>query len=189
MQNFEFTQTAVSSQNQEINEFQILKGMIETRGIVSFAQPIIDLYSGKITGFELLARGKEPFFLPDIMFEKARKLDLSWELEYACRNAALTKILKLSKEFPEADFFINVSPDVFTSSRFQAGFTPDKLKKLGIDSQKIVLEITETTSVRDYRHFEEMIKHYVRQGFRIALDDFGSGHSGFMKERRVYKEN
>jgi GGDEF domain-containing protein len=42
------------------------------------------------------------------------------------------------------------------------------------------VEITEATSVDDYERFEELIRHYVGHGFRVALDDFGAGHSGFV---------
>ncbi|MDY0360975.1 MAG: GGDEF domain-containing protein [Desulforegulaceae bacterium] len=160
-------------------EYTAFQEMIKSELITSHAQPIIDLYTGQIKGFELLARGIKPFYSPDLMFEKARKFNLEWELEYACREAALKKINILSKTFGDCDFFINVSPDIFSNEKFQSGFTLNKLKKYSIDPKKIVLEITESASVKDYSHYEAMIKHYVRQGFRIALDDFGSGYSGF----------
>ena len=161
------------------NEYLSFLNLIESENITSHAQPIIDLYTGEIKGFELLARGTKPFYSPDIMFSKARYYNLEWELEYACRKAALKKISQLSDIFKNCDFFINVSPDIFSNKKFQSGFTLNKLKEYSIDPKKIVLEITESTSVTDYKHYEAMIKHYVRQGFRIALDDFGSGYSGF----------
>ncbi|MCB9480934.1 MAG: GGDEF domain-containing protein [Desulfobacteraceae bacterium] len=161
------------------SEYESFVKMIKSEQITSHAQPIIDLYTGQIKGFELLARGCPPFYSPDIMFEKARKFNLEWELEYACREAALKKINILSQNFTDCDFFINVSPDIFSNVKFQSGFTLNKLKKHSIDPKRIVLEITESASVKDYNHYESMIKHYVRQGFRIALDDFGSGYSGF----------
>jgi len=160
-------------------EYETFLKMIKSELITSHAQPIIDLYTGQIKGFELLARGADPFYSPDIMFDKARKFNLEWELEYACREAALKKINILSKNFKDCDFFINVSPDIFSNEKFQSGFTLNKLKNHSIDPKRIVLEITESASVKDYNHYESMIKHYVRQGFRIALDDFGSGYSGF----------
>ncbi len=43
-----------------------------------------------------------------------------------------------------------------------------------------MIEITEQESIHDYRRFEDLVSHYTRQGFRIALDDFGSGHSSLV---------
>lgn len=80
---------------------------------------------------------------------------------------------------PESLFY-QCKPQCFTSSGFRNGFTVHALKERGIDGSRIVLEITETTSVSDYTVFDEMIRHYVAEGFHIALDDFGAGHSGLI---------
>jgi EAL domain-containing protein (putative c-di-GMP-specific phosphodiesterase class I) len=143
-------------------------------------QPIYDLYTGRIFGYELLARGVEPFASPLLMFERAKEWDLTWELEYACRTAALCKVAELAETLPTANFFINISPETFSKLEFQASFTMEQLKQYGISAEKLVLEITETASVKDYQHFEKTIGMYVEQGFRIALEDFGSGHSGLI---------
>ena len=39
--------------------------------IDSFAQPIVDLYTGEIFGYEMLARGTGSFFSPEVLFTKA----------------------------------------------------------------------------------------------------------------------
>jgi hypothetical protein len=54
------------------------------------------------------------------------------------------------------------------------------LQSHNIDQSRIVIEVTERESVRDYPQFERLIRHYVNQGFQIALDDFGSGHSSLV---------
>ena len=51
-------------------------------------------------------------------------------------------------------------------------------KSVGSPPSKIVIEITERASIVDYEKFEALVRHYARQGFDIALDDFGSGNSG-----------
>jgi EAL domain-containing protein (putative c-di-GMP-specific phosphodiesterase class I)/GGDEF domain-containing protein/CBS domain-containing protein len=148
--------------------------------IRSYFQPIVDLYTGRVFGYEMLVRGSGRLFSPAALFAEADRLDLGWELEYACRRAALNAIAERHEELPGVSFFINVSPNVFTSSGFRNGFTVHALKERGIDGSRIVLEITETTSVSDYTVFDEMIRHYVAEGFHIALDDFGAGHSGLI---------
>ena len=142
--------------------------------------PIIDLFTGSVLGFEILSRGTFPFATPDKMFEEARSLGATWELERACRVAALKKIAALPEELRSLTYFINVSPDVFADPRFMSRFTQARLQEYGIDQNQIVIEITEKMTFPDYGHFEQLISRYTAQGFKIALDDFGSGYSGLI---------
>lgn len=145
-----------------------------------FFQPIVDLTSGLPLGFEVLSRGTPPFEMPELMFRHARETGLLWDLERACRTAALLKIASLPPDARQTRFFLNVSPQVLSDPRFAQGFTLDLLRDLGIDQDLLVIEITENESVLDFGRFEELVHHYANQGFRIALDDFGSGHSSLV---------
>jgi EAL domain-containing protein (putative c-di-GMP-specific phosphodiesterase class I)/GGDEF domain-containing protein len=114
------------------------------------------------------------------MFEKAREWNLSWELEYACRDAAFEAVSRLPENRRQKKFFLNVSPHIFSDERFTSGITMETLRQRNLNPENLVIEITETTSVDDYVRFEEIIKHYVSQGYNVALDDFGAGHSGLV---------
>ena len=154
-----------------VNEF------IEAVQVRPNFHPIIDLFTGSVLGFEVLSRGVFPFETPGKMFEEARRLDATWDLEKACRVAALKKIATLPESFRSSQYFINVSPDVFTDPRFIERFTQARLQEYGVDQRQIVIEITEKMTFSDYRHFEQLVSRYTAQGFKIALDDFGSGYS------------
>jgi diguanylate cyclase (GGDEF)-like protein len=142
--------------------------------------PIVDLFTGSILGFEILSRGDRPYDTPAKMFETARQIGATWELEKVCRVAALKKISALALPFRASNFFINVSPDVFGDTRFIERFTQARLQEYGLDQKQIVIEITEKKTFNDYKQFETLVSRYVSQGFKIALDDFGSGYSGFI---------
>lgn len=161
-------------------EYRSFTEMISSGGITSYLQPIVDLYLGEIYGYELLARGKPPFFTPDCLFDAARRFDSLAQLEDACRTAALEKAAATRRQLAGKKFFINVSPEVFSEGRFHLDFTMEQLASYGLSGNDIVLEITETASVEDYENFELAIRRYVQEGFSIALDDFGSGHSGLI---------
>ena len=45
---------------------------------------------------------------------------------------------------------------------------------------RIVIEVTVTCRIGDYPSFSERMRQYEQEGYRIALDDFGSGHSGLL---------
>ena len=172
MEDYTYTAVAESSQS--------FKAMLANGAITPHFQPIFDLYTGDIFGYEILSRGTYPFESPAIMFARAHEYGLTWELEYTCRMQALKSIAALPGSFNTKHFFLNVSPRIFNHPEFLKGFTSTDLKNLGIDLNKIVIEITETSSVEDYQGFERLIRHYVEQGFHVALDDFGAGHSGLI---------
>lgn len=157
-----------------------LSDIIEKQQIIPHYQPIVDLFTGEIHGYEILSRAAAPFENPAFMFEKAKSWGMSWDLEYACRNAALENFSRMPEKYRGKKFFLNVSPHIFNDSRFISGKTMESLKLLELDPGNIVIEITETASVDDYIRFEEIIKYYVGQGFHVALDDFGAGHSGLI---------
>ncbi len=142
--------------------------------------PIVDVFTGTVLGYELLARGNPPYESPAKMFREAGRLDAGRQLEKACCDAALRSIAALPGAFDSALFFINISPAFFADPGFINEFTRAALREHGIDRARVVIEITEEKSVTDYALFEKLIAHYTHEGFHIALDDFGSGHSGLI---------
>jgi len=52
------------------------------------------------------------------------------------------------------------------------------LKKFGINPENVVFEITEKNNVSDINSFKKVIDNYKDQGYKIAIDDTGSGYSG-----------
>ena len=153
---------------------------IANRSLVTYFQPIVDLRAGMPLGYELLSRFHSPSLPIQQAFDSAEQCGLAWDLEYACRSTAVEAISTLSAELRNLRFFLNVSPQILSDPRFVAGFTSSLLQSHDIDQKRIVIEVTERESVRDYPQFERLIRHYVNQGFQIALDDFGSGHSSLV---------
>jgi len=140
----------------------------------------LDIRSGELFGYEALAR-VDPFFNGTaLMFETAERCSLSLDLDRACRIAALRSIVSLPDSSRERTFFINVSPQSIMDRRSIEGLMLSAMKALGIRQNRIVTEVTETSRIDDYGAFEKQIKHYSEQGFKIELDDFGSGHSGLL---------
>ncbi|MCB9895976.1 MAG: EAL and GGDEF domain-containing protein [Planctomycetes bacterium] len=152
---------------------------IEADSVRTAFQPIVNLLTGNVMAYEALSRHVEAYdagFEP--LIEKARQRNATWELEAACRTAAMRAIGKLGESLRHARFFINVSPGILRDPRFRDSFNPRTLAAHGLDQSNLVIEITEKESISDYENFEAAIHHYISRGFRVALDDFGSGHSG-----------
>jgi EAL domain-containing protein (putative c-di-GMP-specific phosphodiesterase class I)/GGDEF domain-containing protein len=161
-------------------EREALDALLATAGVTPVFQPILDLLSGRRLGFEVLSRGQGDLHLPEPLFAAARRHERLWDLERTCRRAAVGAIARLDEHLRSKLFFINVSPDVFADPRFLAGFTLEAVTEHGLDPSRIVIEITERQAIRDHHQLQELVRHYVSQGFKVALDDFGAGDSGLV---------
>jgi diguanylate cyclase (GGDEF)-like protein len=142
-------------------------------------QPIVNLLTGVTMAHEVLCRHCE---LPEdgfgALIDKAHERGATWEVEAACREQSLASIARLPQPMRDGRYFLNVSPGTLRDPRFRDSFNPRVLAQYGLDLQNLVIEITEKESISDYENFEAAIQHYIARGFKVALDDFGSGHSG-----------
>ncbi|WP_343073394.1 EAL domain-containing protein [Pyxidicoccus fallax] len=143
-------------------------------------QPIVDLRHGEVIGHEVLSRGPGEWREPHVLFTQARAEGFTWELERACWTSALRCISTLPDEQRRAPFFFNVSPDVLSDPRFGDGSTVELLARYGLNPRHLVLEITEKAAFEDTELIQRLTRQYAAQGFGIALDDFGAGHSGLV---------
>ncbi|WDC85496.1 GGDEF domain-containing protein [Caloramator sp. mosi_1] len=161
-----------------MDKYKELRKILDERDIRTFFQPIIDVKNAKIVGYEALSRGPIGSILerPDVLFETAKQCGLLWETEYLCRTLAIerAKRNKISQYL-----FLNVDPQIIKDSKFRDGFTTEFLKLYNLSPDNIIFEITEKTAVEDYKAFREVLEHYIKQGYKIAIDDTGAGYSGF----------
>lgn len=156
---------------------EALLQIVRKSAIVPVYQPIIDLQSGRRVGFEALARGPEnsPLHLPDRLFACAEQLGELFSLEQLCREKALEQApLRTSGEW----LFLNIHPQTLNDPQFVSGRTRLLAEQSGVAPEQIVIEITEHQAIHDYATFRKTVAHYRRQGYRIAVDDMGAGHSG-----------
>lgn len=166
-----------SLNNLHDKEFHELLKIIENADISTVYQPIASLTDGSIIGYEALSRGPKNSLLqsPDKLFSAAKLHNRTWELELLCRTRAIEK----ASDIPDDKFlFINVDPYIFKDEKFKRGFTKEFLSKNNISSEIIIFEITEKTSIEDYKNFRAVLNNYIEQGYKIAIDDTGSGYSG-----------
>lgn len=154
--------------------------IIRERRLTPCFQPIVDLKTADIYAYEVLTRRLAAPELTHDLFARADAWGLSWELESTCQAIALTEIASLPHEIREKRFFLNVSPRVFADPRFRPGKFLPSPRQFGFEKGQIVFEITETNQVSDHARFAAIIRSYADQGYQIALDDFGSGHSSLV---------
>ncbi|TVR58073.1 MAG: EAL domain-containing protein [Candidatus Competibacteraceae bacterium] len=150
-----------------------------------FLQPITDIKTRRVAGFEALIRWQHPergMVRPDLFIKVAEESGLIvplgvWVLREACRAA-----LRVETEPNQADVMgrsafvsVNVSPGQFHDAGFIA-ILAAILRETGIDPQRLKLEITES-ALANPEAARAWIDACKQLGVRIALDDFGTGYS------------
>lgn len=138
----------------------------------SVYQPIADLDSGAVVGYEALARGPAGSALerPDRLFAAAAADDRTLELEWACRAAALNGALAGGLQRP-LSLFINVEP-----STLRADIPAKALRHLELARTRfpIVIELTERGLTERPAEMLTSLRRLRARGCAVALDDVGT---------------
>jgi diguanylate cyclase (GGDEF)-like protein len=144
--------------------------------IQPYYQPIVDLRSRQIVGFEALARWRHPVsgFIPPDKFipvaEELGQMELLWRQLFgaACRDA-LTWPDDIALSF-------NFSPSQLSDRQF-ADKVLSILSNTGLPAHRLEAEITENAIVTDIDATRHAIETLRNSGVRIVIDDFGTGYS------------
>lgn len=159
-----------------------LKNIIAQEAMNTYFQPIYDVKSNTTFGFEALNRpmALKLFQSADIFYEFVGQTDKVFLFECFCRNLSLVRYHKKWLNYNrKKDFtlFINIHPNVLLDKNYHSGETRALLEKLNISPEQVVFELTERSAVGDFEEFARVLSHYRSQGYRIAVDDVGSGYN------------
>ena len=141
-----------------------------------FYQPLLNLASNAICGFEALIRWRHPtrgLVSPAEFIPAAEELGLivpmgEWVLRQACMEAAAWPAgIKVA---------VNLSPIQFRSGQLVPTVI-DALHRSGLPASRLELEITESVLLQDNKATLATLHDLRDLGVRIAMDDFGTGYS------------
>lgn len=160
--------------------------------IVPHFQPIVALPSARTMGFEALARWSDPQLgpvPPDVFIPVAERSGLIHDLGAQVLAAACHEAMSWPEPVdgtPPADraMSVNVSPVQLASPSF-VDDVATVVRDSGLDPRRLVLEITESAAIEDLDNCASRLRALRRLGVRIALDDFGVGHSALGLLRRL----
>ncbi len=130
-------------------------------------QPIVNLESGQVVGYESLARFGNGMS-PERVFGAADSFGLGKDLELFAVDAALKSLPWLPSGLR---MHVNVSPTI-------VGAPELRQLLLNHDLSRLVLELTEHVPVVDYGRVASELAVFRNRGARIAVDDLGSGYGG-----------
>jgi diguanylate cyclase (GGDEF)-like protein/PAS domain S-box-containing protein len=154
----------------------LLRDVLSEERIGVVFQPIFDLESREVFGYEALARpkGHGPSASVEHVFRAARRLGRIRDLDWLSRRAAVLAAIRLPGE---PVLFINVSAVAFLDPVHPVDQLLLLLQSVGWPPDRVVLEITEQEAVRDLSQLRFVVASHREHGIRFAIDDVGEGHS------------
>jgi diguanylate cyclase (GGDEF)-like protein/PAS domain S-box-containing protein len=159
-----------------------LRRALERREIVPQYQPIVDVDSGAVLGFEALARWRHPslgLLMPEEFIPVAEETGLigpigAWIMGEACRQARAWQ--RRGPRWSKLGISVNVSG----AQLGHAGFTAEverTLRDSGLDPACLTLEITESALMQNLNAGAGAIQRLHAMAIELHLDDFGTGYS------------
>jgi EAL domain-containing protein (putative c-di-GMP-specific phosphodiesterase class I) len=158
-----------------------LRRIIEGSAVRMLFQPVVDLDTREVLGYEALARGPEnsAFEMPGAMFNLSSQVGASVDLDRMCRRAALRDSAAVRGR---GRLFVNVWPGSLDDPEWGNG--DDGL--LGRDDGwNVVIEVSERGVQPDQDRFVRSLDRLKRLGYTIALDDVGTGYGSLATLQRV----
>jgi EAL domain-containing protein (putative c-di-GMP-specific phosphodiesterase class I) len=149
---------------------------LEDDEIVPYFQPIVDLRSGELRGYEVLARWMHPhqgLILPMSFIGVAEDNGLIGELT----NQVLRKAFRETRELGvQTRLAVNISPRQMRYSSLPLQIR-NSAEEQGFPLNKLTVEITETALIGNIEQASQIAHALKDLGCRLSLDDFGTGYS------------
>jgi len=156
-----------------------LVNIMQSGGIQTFYQPVFQNDCKSVWGYECLMRGLADdgsLLMPKQLLEWAAQERLIFMLDRICRE---THIRNAAAVLPDdVAILINFLPTAIYEPSFCLKTTIAAAKSAGIAPNRVIFEVVETEKVLDSDHLSSILNEYRKSGFRVALDDVGSGFAG-----------
>jgi EAL domain-containing protein (putative c-di-GMP-specific phosphodiesterase class I) len=151
--------------------------VLDVGTITSHFQPIVDLESGEVFAHEALLRAiREDGSLVNggAIVAAGRRMGALHVLDQIGRTSAIRRAHQLGLT---SSLFINFFPTVVYDPAHCLRTTREAMRDTGLAPEQIVFEVVESERIADRAHLLDILAYYRAEGFRVALDDLGSGYS------------
>ena len=159
-------------------EAELRQAVAEDRFIPLF-QPKIDLRTGRISGAEALARWQLDngrLVSPSVFIELAEECGLIGKIGSQIMYKSCDEAAKWTRDGFPISLAVNVSPRQFEDEQL-AETILDALAKSGLSPRQLEIEITESLAIQQPDRVRSVLEPLRRLGMKLAMDDFGTGHS------------
>lgn len=156
---------------------------IQTGKIQPWYQPEVDLESGRIIGFEALARWQDEelgMVSPTEFIHLAEQSGAIDPLTQSMFAQVVRDSHSIRDRFPGTVIALNSSPQLLSGKRLLAMLT-DLALQLDNSLEGLVLEITETDFAMNPQELTIQLQAIIGMGMRVAIDDFGKSYSSLSR--------
>ncbi len=164
---------------------QAAKLLMHARNVLTYAlQPIVNIHTGHVFGYEALLRGFESLGFTSIsaLLDWAAELELSEVLDAILSRLAIERFTNQAQALRYRLFF-NLDSHLIHPEH--GARLLERLAAHGLKGENLCVEIPKWLDPKVYTHWAEMIEQYRHAGLHITLDDFGDGCSEF---KRLYAQ-
>jgi diguanylate cyclase (GGDEF)-like protein len=165
---------------------EAVRGLVAEGRLETVFQPIWNFRSTELLGVEALTRPDPSYGLsgPAEAFDIAEQIGCIHELDELCA----TRALNAGAELPEgALLFVNLAPKTLELDSDGNEWLRRAVESAGLESDRVVIEVTERIGARTLpviRSLDQLRDH----GFKLALDDVGTGNAGLEMLRKIGAE-
>ncbi len=165
---------------------EAVRALIDEGRLQTVFQPIWDFAAETLLGVEALTRPDASYGLsgPEEAFDIAEQLGRVHQLDVLCVQSALRSVGELEDGVL---LFINLSPHTLDLDAARNDWVRIAVQDAGLSPSRVVIEVTERFGGRTAA-VVKCLQRLRRQGFKIALDDVGTGNSGLEMLRKVEAE-
>ncbi|MBN2796843.1 MAG: EAL domain-containing protein [Clostridia bacterium] len=163
----------------ENNLKRLLERSILSKSFDVVYQEKYDSKRHRVIGVEALARWTSDELgpiSPNVFIPMITKHNMISSFERVIIEKVFNDYSELITKYGDIKIGINISPDHIVS-KFFSDFINDAAKMYGVNKGSILLEITEEVMIKGITRVESVLNALRNDGFKISLDDFGSGYS------------
>jgi diguanylate cyclase (GGDEF)-like protein len=165
---------------------EAVRSLVEEQRLTTVFQPIWSFGSGELLGIEALTRPDPSYGLsgPAEAFDIAEQIGCVHELDKLCATQALAA----ASDLPDgALLFINLTPKTLELDSDGNDWLPRAVERADLAPDRVVVEVTERIGARTIPVIKSL-DHLREQGFKLALDDVGTGNAGLEMLRKIGAE-
>ena len=170
-----------ANDSSDIIKFQeSVRGALTLHQFELYYQPKINMLSGEIIGFEALIRWQHPeqgLLLPGAFLPQIENTPLIIEIGQWVAEQAMQQIQQWQKQGLDICVSINIAALQIQEQNFIPKLAGLLIKYPDVQAQKLELEILESVILEDIEETRLILEQCREMGFKLSLDDFGSGYS------------
>ncbi|SHE20782.1 EAL domain-containing protein [methanotrophic endosymbiont of Bathymodiolus puteoserpentis (Logatchev)] len=173
--------SSVRERRRDIYWVPLIKKALLNDSFFLVFQPIVNLFSGEVSHYEVLIRmrGDDNEVISPVEFiPVAERMGLIHSIDLWVVESAITFLAKLPTEKSNISLSINLSSVAFQDASLLPTIK-EKLELTWVDAKRIAFEITETAAVGNFEKTRDMITKIRALGCKFSLDDFGAGFCSF----------